>query len=263
MSDSIVAPSGPWDPGRQAFSMDKVQPGRSNLSGWRGAIDTEHQKLSGALRLTGYKLKSQNDKADFYSIFGSLTHGVSHAGGAYNPATNWVSVGYYATRMSLSIELQNDSPGCEIWDSGPTSTVGSDTTGFNIGGSLSGGTFAGEPVLSAGVSGSFSASYSSPSVTFASAQVGDVVRWDVSMPGVGYISPANPANPREPSYAGYKWYYGVIYAVPKGHGFSIAVSPTIVWEFDYTRGISNNTKTWADTQTFDFVEATQAAEAVV
>jgi hypothetical protein len=244
MTDDITAPSGPWDPGREPFSIDGILNGQSNLSGWRQAIDTEGQRMSGALRITAFKLASDNKFADFYSIFGEMTHGVSHSGGDYDPGRNWVSVGYYATRMSLTLTLRNDGPGCQIWDAGPTSTVGSSTTSFNIGGSLSGGMFGENPILQAGVSGSFGASFAAPDVRFATSQVGDTIRWDVSLPGVGFTSPGVPANPEEPSYAGYKWYFGVIYLVPPGHGLSLAVVPEIAWEFDYTRGITNDRKTW-------------------
>jgi hypothetical protein len=251
MPDEMTSPSGPWDAGRTPFSLNYLDKGCTNLSGWRLAIDTENQELSGELRVTGYKLQTPNTKYDFYSVFGQMTHGVSHGGGAYDPSTNWVSVGYYANAMSLVLGVVNDAPGAEIWDAGPTSTVGTDTSSFNIGGNLSGGTMAGEPVLTAGVSGGFGASFSSPDVTIATSQVGDHVRWDVKLPSVGYVSPGNPANPREPSYAGYKWYFGVIYAVPKAKGLILSVNPEIDWEFDYTRGIAYNTKKWSQTTQFN------------
>jgi hypothetical protein len=65
-----------------------------------------------------------------------MNQGISHGNKdyqPYDPVPNWVSVGYYATSMSLVLELLPDGT---IWDSGPTSTVGSNTTGFEIGGGL-------------------------------------------------------------------------------------------------------------------------------
>jgi hypothetical protein len=232
-------PTGPWSPGRDSFVLSDTQKGRSNL-GW-GTIDTENQSLSGMLNMTGYRLASNAKKSDFYALYGSFTHGVTHQGD-YDPAPNWVSVGYYATRMVLGIVCTADH--AQIWDSGPTSTVGATSVGFNIGGNLSGGVFAGEPVLQAGVSAGFGANFSSPDVVITSAQQPAQVRWDILLPGVGFVSPGVPANPRPPSYAGYTMYFGVIFVMPKGGKFQANISPRIDWEFDYTRGISNDVKHW-------------------
>lgn len=237
--NEFVNPSGPWDPGRDVFILEDELKGRGNLDGWRQAIDTEHQKLSGMVHMTGYKLKSDAKKNDFYAVFGTFSHGVHHKG-AYDPSSNWVSVGYYATDMTLVFELRDAD--AIIWDSGPTSTVGAHQVGFNIGGNLSGGVFAGEPVLQAGVSGSFSASFSAPDVKFAQSMFKQHVQWTVKLPGVGYVSPAVPANPEEPSYAGYKWYFGTIFAVPAARPFTLDVHAKVSWNFDYTRGITNDTK---------------------
>jgi hypothetical protein len=241
MSDEMINPSGPWDPDRDEFTLDQEQSGCSNLSSWRGAIDTENQRLSSLLHMTGYKLRSQAKKHEFYSLFGSFSHGVSHNNSSYHPVKNWVSVGYYATEMLLTIEVKEQTS--IVWDSGPTSTVRSSQTGFNIGGNLSAGSFGGEPILQAGVSGSFGASFSSPDVVFAHSMFEHHVQWLVKLPGVGYISPAVPANPEEPSYAGYEWRFGAIFVVPFGQPFSVDVKAQVFWEFDYTRGIKYDTKT--------------------
>ena len=256
MPEEVISPSGPWNPGRQPFTLDGALSGMGNLGGWRGAIDTENQRLSADLRLTTYQLVSESTSWDFFAAFGSLTHGVLHSEMPYVPSRNWVSVGYYATEMSVVLDLAGHPEKAVVWDAGPTSTVGQNSVGFNIGGNLSGGSFAGEPIIQAGVSGSFGATFSSPDVRFATSQVGQLTRWDVSLPGVGYVSPAVPANPEGPSYAGYKWYFGAIYAVPKGDGFRLSVRPTVKWEFDYTRGITYDTKIWSpegDETLFTFV----------
>jgi hypothetical protein len=261
VSGPIVAPQGPWDPGREPFSLNGLLKGRKNVG--LGAIDTEHQQMSGALRMTAFQLQSQSKSWNFYSVFGSMTHGVSHKDSNYTPGPNWVSVGYYATAMSLKLDLVDGGTGAEIWDSGPTSTVGSNSTGFSIGGNLSGGTFGGEPILSAGVNGGFSASFASPDVTFATSQVANSVQWNVALPGVGFVSPGVPANPHEPSYAGYKFYFGAIYALPKASTFKLSITPSIRWEFDYTRGITNDVKVWSYSkpQLFNFQGAKDALPA--
>ena len=249
MSDQLVSPSGPWDPGRDEFILDGELKGRNNHSGWRGAIDTENQRLSGMVHMTGYKLKSEAKKHDFYSVFGSFSHGVSHKN-SYNPSTNWVSVGYYATEMSLNLETKDQDT--IIWDSGPTSTVGATQTGFSIGGNLSGGAFGGEPIIQAGVNGSFGANFSSPDVKFAQSMFSQHVQWVVKLPGVGFVSPAVPANPEEPSYAGFKWYFGAIFVIPSGRPFSIDVHAQVSWNFDYTRGITNDSKKFNKTSTYSY-----------
>jgi hypothetical protein len=238
MSD-LINPTGPWSPGRDPFTLSETKNGRSN-PGW-GTISTQDQALSGMLNMTGYRLVSDAKKSDFYSVFGSFTHGVRHAGD-YDPARNWASVGYYATKMILGLECLSDHG--MLWDAGPTSTVGAATTSFNIGGNISGGVFAGEPIVTGGISTGFGASFSSPDVVIAASQQPSGVRWDIDLPGVGFISPAVPPNPKPPSYAGYTMYFGAIFVVPKGTPFKACVAPRIDWEFDWTRGISNDVKHW-------------------
>lgn len=61
-----------------------------------------------------------------------MSHGVDHGGKSYDPKKNWLSVGYYATVMSLVLDVETE--GGSAWDSGPTSTVGGNSSGFfNLG----------------------------------------------------------------------------------------------------------------------------------
>ena len=264
MSPPVGPPLGPWIPGANAFTLDVVKPGMANLAAWRQAIDTENQKLSGQLRLTGYQLQTppQQTDWDFYCVFGTLSHGVAHKDMPYSPETNWVSVGYYAKNMSLVLDLVNPSEKAKLWEAGPSSTVGESTIDFSIGGSLAGGMEGGKPLAVAGIDAGFGASYSAPSVTVAASPVGQLIRWDIKLPGVGFEMPGVPYNPKEPSYSGYTWYYGAIYAIPQDDVFSVWVRPTINWEFDYTRGIDYDDETWSpsgsDTQ-FTFQPSTSGA----
>ena len=239
-----ISPAGPWDPGRQPFILKDVLSGMPNLAKWRGVVDTENQRLSGEVNMTAYQLKSVNTKYDFFSAYGSFGHGIIR-GNDESPSNNTVSVGYYATTMSLMLELANDPEGAVLWDYGPGSSVGQTTTGFSIGGNLSAGSFGGEPIIQGGASAAFSASYTCAEVQFGARAVGEMVRWDVGLPGVGSMSPGVPANPHVASGVGYKWYFAVIYAIPKGEGFHLRVRPSVTWEFDYTRGITYDTKVWA------------------
>ena len=239
MSDGIVSPSGPWQAGRSELSIEQTLAGRGDI-GW-GTVTTADQTLAGALRLYTYRLQTDPAKTDkdYYAVFGNMSQGIQH-GQPYKPAPNWLSVGYYAPAMSLVLELKGNGV---VWDSGPGSTVGSNSTGFNIGANL--GFMAGDlNAAQGGVSAGFSASFASPDVVTGHAAVGKLLRWDISLPGVGFVSPGNPANPKEPSFAGYRWYFGAIYELPKNEQFSLRVHPRVEWHFDYTRGITNDVRTW-------------------
>lgn len=242
-------PTGPWTPGvNSSITRDFNTTGRKNLSRFALAIDTEHQRISGALRIYAYKLNLPGGAHDYYAFNGNMSHGVVHDG-SYDPSRNWVSVGYYCTQMSLVLDMNVE--GGLVWDAGPTSTVGTASTSWNIGGNLT-GTGGDFDTVSAGVSTGFGQSFSSPDVTIAEARVSGSVRWDVSLPGVGFMSPGVPANPKEPSYAGYTWYFGAIFQVPLGAKLAVRVHPGATWKFDYTRGVTNDTKTWADDFTYTF-----------
>lgn len=248
MGDQIVDPSGPWQAGRTELSLDGSFNGRNNI-GW-GTVTTADQNMAGAVRMYTYKLQTADSvQQDYYSAFGHMSHGVAHGNKDYQPyypTPNWVSVGYYAPSMSLVLELIGNG---SVWDSGPTSTVGSSSTGFNIGGNLGG--MVGEiNAAQGGVSTAFSASFASPDVRTGHAAVANTLRWDIALPGVGFVSPGVPANPKEPSYAGYKWYFAAIFKVDKGAPFELRVHPRVNWNFDYTRGITNDTKTWENDQTY-------------
>jgi hypothetical protein len=242
-------PSGPWQPGHGEFKLDGSLTGRDDI-GW-GAVTTADQTMSGELRMSSYKLNTSSTKNDWFAVFGHMIHGIAHGNKvyeSYSPADNWLSVGYYAPSMSLVLELQ---PNGTIWDSGPTSTVGSDDiTGFEIGGGLNVEVSKDGPGGGDSSNPSFSASFYSRNVTTEHAAVGKISRWDLKLPGVGFISPANPPNPEPPSYVGYDWYFAAIFEVDKGTNLQLRVHPRVVWEFDCTRGTTNDTKTWEDDKTY-------------
>jgi hypothetical protein len=242
---SLVDPSGPWSAGRTPFKLDKTLIGREN-PGW-GTVTTRDQRMSASVRMYLYKLGTAlGTQSDYFAVYGLMNHGIAHTNKeyqSYNPGPNWLSVGYYATDMSLVLELLTDG---DVWDSGPSSTVGSNTTGFSLGGNLSAGQFGESGIAQVGVSASFSASFSSPDVSTGHSEVGKAVRWDIKLPGVGFISPAVPANPKPASYAGYQWHYGVIFEVPKGTDLELRVAPRVKWVYDNPRGTVNDTKTWEE-----------------
>jgi hypothetical protein len=216
--------------------------GRSD-PGW-GTVPTAGQTLSGSLDGFGYKLaKAANVKEDYYAVYGHMSHGILHSDGAYDPEPNWVSVGYYAMYMSLLLELTTD--GATVYDYGPISTVGSDSTSFSIGANLS-GTVGDFNTISGGGSVGFGASFASPNTVISAARVEHAVRWDVRLPYVGYLQPAIPANPLPPSCAGYEWYFGLIVEVAGGTVPTLRVHPRVTWEYDWPRGTANDTKTWED-----------------
>jgi hypothetical protein len=252
----LVDPAGPWQAGRTQFKLDNTLTGRENpWEGW-GTVTTQDQSLSGTVRMYLYKLATAaGAQEDYFAAFGHMSHGIAHGNTSYqpyDPGKNWASVGYYANHMSLVLELLTDG---DVWDSGPHSTVGSNTTGFSLGGNLSAGFMGKDPIAQAGVSASFSASFSSPDVTTGHSEVGKVLRWDIGLPAVGFVSPGVPANPKPSSYAGFQWYFGAIFQVPKGTNLQLRVAPRVRWEFDWTRGIENDTKTWEDDKTASYQPA--------
>src|SRR5215208_6745332 len=215
---SSVDPGGPWKAGRREFKLEGTLTGRENpWSGW-GTVTTQDQSMSGTVRFSGYKLAVEaggDTQHDYFGVYGNMNHGIGHGNTAYqpyDPGKNVPSVGYYANHMSLVLELLTDG---DVWDSGPASTVGSNSTGFNIGGNLTGG------------------------------QMGDA---GIAQVGV-------PANPKPASYAGYSWTFGAIFQVPKGTNLQLRVAPRVRWEFDWTRGIENDTKTWEDDKTYTYQPA--------
>jgi hypothetical protein len=113
----------------------------------------------------------------------------------------------------------------------------------------------GAAIAQAGLSAGFSASFSSPDVTTAHSEVVKTLRWDIKLPRVGFISPGLPANPLPASYAGYSWTFGAIFQVPKGTNLQLRVAPRVLWEFDWTRGITNDTKTWEDDKIYTYQPA--------
>jgi hypothetical protein len=250
----LVDPAGPWQAGRTQFKLDTTLTGRGN-PGW-GTVTTQDQSMDGSVRMYLYKLATAAAaQEDYFAVFGHMSHGIAHGNKEYqpyNPTPNWVSVGYYANHMSLVLELLTDG---DVWDSGPHSTVGSNTTGFSLGGNLSAGFMGKDPIAQAGVSASFSASFSSPDVTTGHSEVGKTLRWDVGLPAVGFVSPGVPANPKPASYAGFQWYFGGIFQVPKGTNLQLRVAPRVRWEFDWPRGSENDTKTWEDDKTASYQPA--------
>lgn len=103
-----------------------------------------------------------------------------------------------------------------------------------------------------GVSTSFSTTFSAPDVKIAQAVVGPMLRWEVELLGVGFVSAGNPANPEEPSYAGYQWSFGAIFELPRGSDLNVRVHPRTEWIYGYTRVIINDHKTWEDEGVFTY-----------
>lgn len=276
MSDDIGGRGGfndAWEAGSHRLERDYPIKGRSN-PGW-GTIDTEHQLMMGSIRLYTYSFasdtvdphdegaKAAREAFDWYAVIGHMRHSVTHGDdqyATYAPRRNWASVGYYATQMSLVLEAATDeeappaegAPAGRLWDAGPVTTVGSNSTSFNIGGGLSAGFFGGTPTGGMDVSGGFSASFSTPDVTIGEATVGPLVRWNVQLPGVGFMQPGIPANPLPPSYIGYQWEFAAIFEIPKGQTFQVRVHPRTIWEFDWTRGITNDVRTWEEDLMFNY-----------
>ena len=242
---------GPWMMVSTAGNMFKEQSGRENI-GW-GCIDTQGQRVSGSLRFFAYKLNKAKDvKEDYYAVYGLMSHGVTHAEMPYDPSSSALSVGYYSPAMSLVLEVSGngDAEGYRVYDSGPTSTVGQHSTSFSVGGGLS-ATVGDFNVIGMDINTSFGTTFSSPDVQIAASKMKRAVRWDVTLPGVGFLGSSSPINPLASSFAGYQWYFGVIFETPGGDIPTITVRPRISWRFDYTRGLLKDEIVWEETRSFD------------
>jgi hypothetical protein len=90
---------------------------------------------------------------------------------------------------------------------------------------------------SLGISAEVGVSFASEPVTFEARPSPTTMEWQVSLPGVGFVSAAVPPNPLKASYAGYEWNPAVIFRVPLSEYFAISGTLQVDFEYDWTRGI--------------------------
>lgn len=92
---------------------------------------------------------------------------------------NSVECGYYVSKKVLKIDVDYYNTAVEMWDYGPTTSTGSTTTGYTIGGGLSGYT--------PGFDASYSYSWSTPDVstTSYSSYSDDYAKWVENFAGAG------------------------------------------------------------------------------
>jgi hypothetical protein len=240
-NDGYVSPFTPptaaWQPVGKPFAKSFSAKGRSNEG---IAVPTSKQVMSGQLVLAPYVFLGTDSAQYSYYLFSAfLRHGVLGYG------ANAISVGYYATSMSLTVAYAGgDMPnGDAIYQYGPGSSTGINTTSFVVGAELTG-----NAAGSGGeISGAFEVSFSSPGVSFAaSTPANNTVKWTCTLPGVGYIRPGDPIDPETPSSAGFTWFPAFIVKCPAGQTPKLNVSVDLEWQFDYMRGITNDRVRWTD-----------------
>jgi hypothetical protein len=229
--------------------------------GW-GTVPTEKQELTFSGNLIVYRLgqKVPGLNSDYYLVAGTIFHGIS--GSPSNPASNWVSVGFYSNYHSLV--LRCTTPGARVLEFGPNSTVEQVSVSFTIGGSLTGEAGGGPDGPSGGASlgieASVGVSFSSEAVRFAARPTLSSMEWRVDLPGVGFVSPGVPANPFRASYAGYLWNPAAIFKVPEGAPFSLGADLSVDFEYNWTRGITK--RHFTDTLPLSFTHPAVGAEAL-
>jgi len=241
MGGELEQLGGPWLPGTAEYRREYTENGDPDIG--LGTVPTASQVLDGVIEAYVYKLhknKQAPNEKEWYALYGIMRHGVLHeAEPDYTPSPNWVSVGYYATEMSLQIGLHGGSG--VVYDQGPLSTVGQATTSWSIGGSLS--VMAGDiSGATAGVNAGFSESYSTPAVTTTEATIGPKCRWTIALPAVGFQSDPNP---KQPSYAGFQWKFGIIFEIPDASPPTFQILSDIHWQYDWTRGLTHYTRNWS------------------
>lgn len=229
-------PAGAWDSAGEEFLRESYIQGRptDSLLVMGGAVATGSQSLYGRIHFVPYRLTDNDPNYDYYLFTGDMRHAVSGYG------SNAVSVGYYAREMNLTVKAV--TPGSQVYEFGPNTTVENVTESFNLAVSLQGG-FSGEGTV--GVSAGFSVSFEKPSVSIYARGFGDRVEWDCKLPHVGFISPGVPADPRPPSSQGYAWKPSVIIRTPEGEPAILSISSRIHWDYDYTRGITYDSRSWS------------------
>ena len=242
-------PAGPWETYGQNFIRGFQVNGHSNF-GW-GTVSTQNQIVSGQLQLTPYQFNGNDPQYDYFAFNGSFQHGVT------NYADNAVSVGYYARKMVLDVQILEAGKGPSIIEHAPNTTVKNVTTSFQIGGSLS-GEFSQDSSgpggsIGAGVSASFGFSVSAPDTLIEVSTRFDGIRWTITLPARGFIDGAgNPANPFGTSRSGFTTPMAMIIRVPKGQPAALRLTPSISWAFDWTRGIIADQIRWHESYVYEF-----------
>lgn len=201
-------------------------------------VDTSKQKLNYQLNLKVYKYLGREAKtAGIYMVHGNASHGIQ--GNPYDPGANWLSVGWFATKMALHLRTEvpwkpDSAASARIIGFGPNTTVDTASVSFTLGASLTGG--------SEGASGSVNASvgftFNTEEVRISAITGNGSLDWLIDLPKVGWLGSGLPPQPGRSSYNGFFWTPAVIFEVPLGTVFTLSGKNEIEWEYDYTRGIS-------------------------
>ena len=202
---------------------------------WKGRMN------GGSYRLLVNAYQLDTDRTDYNWFL--FTASAQSAINDYKQDTG--RCGWFTNKMQLKAAVQSSS-GASLYEYMPTGTVGSTSTGFSIGGTLT--------TSQAGLTGAYSQSYVAPdaSITDKSDYEKNIAEWNVSF--------------KAPDYTWYPWYTGpasvarhsyetqpaFIVQVPKGQCASVNLSPRIYHEKDsltfYVAVISvqKSTQYWTD-----------------
>lgn len=228
---------GPWGIGAKEYISDLVVSPRKDDIPDCPPIST--QQLGFTVEAVAYKLNKAKGHGtmEWYRLSGSVRSAIRHNDDSYKdgPSPWWLAVGYYCDKMWLQIDCT--TPHAIVYQSGPGTTVGTESSSFNIGGGLNAmvGDMSG---VGASISAGFSESYSTPAVTIANSTMGSSVRWDVALPGVGFGSDPNP---KPPSYVGYQWPFGIIFQLPTEDPPTFQFQAICEFGYDNPRGTRYDT----------------------
>lgn len=239
-TDQTAPSTQAWQPYGQMLNLSGTVDGKADIGHY--TVSRQNQEMRTDLLLSVYKNAvpvgtpgGASDGFDYYLVTGQFRHSVK--GYDHNA---W-SCGYYGKMMSLTLSAH----GAQLIDSGPGSTVGTNTTSWSIGGSLqatAGGKDGGS--ASAGLSFGYSSSFSTPNVTFGSSTSHDSVTVVTHLPG-------DKGSPKEPSKDGYQYYVGAIFRVPQGQGLKLSATTMATWDYEYTLLIVNDTRSLMKMGTFN------------
>jgi hypothetical protein len=182
---------------------------------WKGNMD------GGSYRFLVNAYQLDTDRTDYNWFL--FTTSIQSAIDDYKKDTG--RCGWFTNEMELKAKVQSSS-GASLYDYMPTGTVGSTSTGFSIGGTLT--------TSQAGLTGGYSQSYVAPdaSIIDESNYSNNTAEWKVSFNGPDYTWYPLYSGPASVAQHSYETAPAFIAQVPKAQCAVVSLSPKIYHEKD-------------------------------